>query len=348
MKNYTCKAKAVHAKAPLRLGLAGGGTDVAPYCLQYGGAVLNATISLFTSCHLEVTNKATIFRAADFGKTTSWSGARPSAEGDGLILHETVHRVMLEKYLHGDDPGLNITTYSDAPPGSGVGSSSSLVVAIVQAYVEMFQLPLGEYDIARLAFDIERVECGMSGGMQDQYAAAFGGFNFMEFGPNGVVVNPLRLKPQLMLDLESRLLLYFTGRSRESAKIIQAQIDAATVRDSSALQAMHDIKSAALRMKERLLLGEIDDVLAILGNSWASKKKAAPGITNSHIEEIANTAMMSGAMGLKISGAGGGGFMMIAVDPDSRYQVIRSLEGLGGQFFSFCFVNQGVQSWKVK
>jgi D-glycero-alpha-D-manno-heptose-7-phosphate kinase len=219
---------------------------------------------------------------------------------------------------------------------------------MVQAYTEMFQLPLGEYDVAHLAYEIERVDCGMAGGKQDQYAAAFGGFNFMEFGADDrVVVNPLRLKRELANELESRLLLYYTGRSRESAQIIQAQIAATRELGSDALAAMHAIRAAATAMKEALLRGRISEVLAILGKSWSSKKLAAAGISNSHIDEVATAAIGAGASGLKISGAGGGGFMMIAVDAVARHDVMRALEPLGGRIYSFTFVEQGVQSWKI-
>lgn len=344
MKRYNTKAKAVHAKAPLRLGLAGGGTDVAPYCDIYGGCVLNATISLFTHCHLEVIEGPAIFIAADFDQSSAWTDSDPNH----LLLHKAVYRHITNAFLDGVPPSLRVITYSDAPPGSGVGSSSALVVAMIQAFVEMFQLPLGDYEIAQLAFQLERVDCGMAGGKQDQYAACFGGFNFMEFGANDrVVVNPLRLKAELAYELESRLLLYYTGRSRCSATIIEAQMAATTSQNPVGLQAMHEIKAAAQNMKEQLLLGEVSAVLDVLGASWSAKKRAAPGISNTFIDEIADAAMGAGANGLKISGAGGGGFMMIAAEAPYRYKVIRALEQLGGKFFSFSFVNQGVESWKI-
>lgn len=340
--------KKVSAKAPLRLGLAGGGTDVAPYSDLYGGQVLNATISLFTHCHLEMINGPTEFVAADFGQTSFFGGAARTDGGPSLVLHEAVHRCIVDRFLGGNPPSVRVTTYSDAPPGSGVGSSSALVVAIVQAYAELFQLPLGEYDVAHLAYEIERIDCAMAGGKQDQYAAAFGGFNFIEFNAGDrVIVNPLRLRREIVNELESRILLYFTGRSRASASIIEAQIANARDKDSQALQAMHEIKAAAVAMKESLLRGRIGEVLEILSSSWASKRLAAPGISNSHIDQIADVALAAGANGLKISGAGGGGFMMIAVDAPARHNVIRALDVFDGRFFSFSFVEQGVQSWKI-
>jgi D-glycero-alpha-D-manno-heptose-7-phosphate kinase len=338
----------VHAKAPLRLGLAGGGTDVAPYSDLYGGQVLNATISLFTHCHLEPADGPAEFVAADFDQASTWGAPPRSDGGPSLVLHEAVYRRVVQQFLGGQAPGLRVTTYSDAPPGSGVGSSSALVVAMVQAYTEMFQLPLGEYDVAHLAYEIERIDCAMAGGKQDQYAAAFGGFNFIEFGADDrVVVNPLRLRRELANELESRLLLYFTGRSRASATIIESQVATARSGDSQALQAMHEIKAAATAMKEALLRGRIAEVLDILGASWLAKKKAAAGISNAQIDTIADAATSAGARGLKISGAGGGGFMMIAVDPPQRYRVMRALEPFGGRFFSFSFVEQGAHSWKI-
>jgi len=341
---------AVHARAPLRLGLAGGGTDVSPYSDLYGGRVLNATISLSTHCHIAPrTDGRLCFRAADFNEEFEVAADHlPVADG-ALLLHRAAYRRVVSRFLDGRPVPVTVTTYSDVPPGSGVGSSSALVIAMVQAYVELLQLPLGEYDVAHLAYEIERVDCAMAGGKQDQYAAAFGGFNFMEFeADDRVIVNPLRLRAELANDLESRLLLYHTGRSRESARIIESQIAATRTPKSDAIEAMHTIRGAAIEMKEALLKGRIGTVLEILGHSWAVKKRAAVGISNTHIDAIADAALQAGASGVKISGAGGGGFMMIAVDASRRLAVTRALEPLGGSFFAFTFVEQGVKSWKSR
>ncbi len=340
----------VHAKSPLRLGLAGGGTDVAPYSDIYGGQVLNATISLFTHCHIiPASDKNIHFSAADFNISISLPLHDKIVLEGQLVLHKAVYYSIIKKFNNGRPLALNVTTYSDAPPGSGVGSSSSLVVCMIQAYRELLNLPLGEYDVAHLAYEIERVDCGLAGGKQDQYAAAFGGFNFMEFGLNDkVIVNPLRLKTALANELESRLLLYYTGQSRDSAKIIESQISATQTPNSPAILAMHSIRKAATDMKEALLQGHITEVLEILGASWHSKKLAATSISNSYIDEIATVATTAGASGLKISGAGGGGFMMIAVCPEHRLHVIRALEKFNGRFFTFTFTEQGAQSWKSK
>lgn len=346
----------VHAKSPLRLGLAGGGTDVSPYSDLYGGQVLNVTISLYTHCELALLDSDEIeFTASDFNETVTLPKAAQLPLDGALVLHRAVYNRIVRDFNHGQPLGLRVTTYSDAPPGSGVGSSSALVVCMVTAYCELLKIPMGEYDIAHLAYEIERVDCAMSGGKQDQYAAAFGGLNFMEFGANDrVVVNPLRLKREVSNHLESRLLLYFTGRSRESAKIIDAQIESTRSdageggADNDAVLAMHEIRKASIEMKEALLRGQVDLVLDILGRSWLSKKRLAAGISNSNIDRVASKAMAAGARSLKISGAGGGGFMMIAVDPSHRYDVMRALADEGGQFFTFGFVNQGAEAWSCK
>jgi D-glycero-alpha-D-manno-heptose-7-phosphate kinase len=337
----------IHAKAPLRLGLAGGGTDVAPYSDLFGGQVLNATISLYTHCHLEPSPDGCLhFAAADFNDALVLDASADLPLTGSLVLHKAVHRRVVKDFRSGEPLALKLTTYSDAPPGSGVGSSSALVVCMLRAYCELLKLPLGEYDLAHLAYDIERVDCAMAGGKQDQYAAAFGGFNFMEFGADDrVVVNPLRLRREHSNELESRLLLYFTGRSRESARIIESQIASTRQAGSDAMEAMHEIRQAATDMKVALLRGHMSQVLDILGNSWASKKRAAAGISNSHIDSVAAAAIAAGSRGLKISGAGGGGFMMIAVDPVNRIKVSTALESFGGRFFNFSFVNEGAESW---
>jgi D-glycero-alpha-D-manno-heptose-7-phosphate kinase len=218
---------------------------------------------------------------------------------------------------------------------------------MVAAVAEYFSIALGDYDVAHLAYEIERSDCAMAGGKQDQYAAAFGGFNFMEFGANErVIVNPLRIKPEIVNELESSLLLYYTGTSRESAAIIRAQIASAERDETDALQAMHAIRDTAVAMKEALLTGDVPGVIGMLGRSWASKKRLAPGVSNAFVDRIAAAAMDAGASAVKISGAGGGGFMMIGVHPTRRYSVVSALAAEGGHFFPFRFVNEGVESWK--
>lgn len=341
----------VRSRAPLRLGFAGGGTDVSPYCDQYGGCVLNATINLFANCTIELhpTCKFVNFRALDLGTNESLPLlANYPLEGE-LVLHRAIYNRIVRDFLDGIPIAVSISTWSDAPPGSGLGTSSTLVVSILAAYVELLALPLGEYDIANLAYEIERVDCKLAGGKQDQYAATFGGFNFMEFYENDrVIVNPLRIRRQIELELETSLLLYFTGQSRESARIIEDQAKAAGVGgapDSKAIEAMHQVKHMGYAMKESILKGDMNAFHTNLGASWAAKKMMAHSISNSAIESIASRALEAGAKAVKISGAGGGGFMMISINPTNRHQIISALKNTEGAFHEFNFVHNGVEAW---
>jgi D-glycero-alpha-D-manno-heptose-7-phosphate kinase len=339
----------IRAKAPLRLGLAGGGTDVSPFCDEYGGYVLNATIDMYAYCTIEVTeNNIISFYAADrneFFETQSTS----ELDLDGhLDLHKGIYNRIVRQFNNNQSLSIKITTYSDAPAGSGLGSSSTMVVAILKAFVEWMNLPLGEYDIAHLAYEIERIDVGLSGGRQDQYAATFGGFNFIEFyQQDRVIVNPLRVKNWIVNELENSVILYYTGVSRESSKIIEEQSRNAQTKDESSLNAMHELKVDSLKMKEALLKGDMRNFSTFLGKSWEAKKKTASTISNPFIERIFDLAIASGASSGKVSGAGGGGFMMFMVDPVKRLDVIRELNKQNGQVMSFHFTNEGTQGWRV-
>jgi D-glycero-alpha-D-manno-heptose-7-phosphate kinase len=253
-----------------------------------------------------------------------------------------------EDYLGGDRPPLRIRAHSDAPPGSGLGSSSTMVVALVTAFAEYFSLPLGEYEIAQLAYRIERNDLGLSGGKQDQYAAAFGGFNFMEFyAEDRVIVNPLRIKSWIWSELESGLVLYFTGVSRASAKIIDEQSRNIREGRSDSLDAMHRLKIEATQMKEALLRGDFARLASVMQSGWEAKKQSASSISNPMIDEIEALAMRHGARATKVSGAGGGGFMMFLCDPAHRVGLVRALSGAGGTVFDTHFTDQGASSWKL-
>ena len=339
----------VRSKAPLRLGLAGGGTDVSPYSDQFGGYVLNATIDMYAYCTIEVTNTDKIeIRAADQDLSFE-SPAVDHLEIDGALdLHKGVYNRVVQEFNGGDPLGFKMTTYSDALAGSGLGSSSTMVVAILSAFVEWLNLPLGEYDIASLAYQIERKDIGLSGGKQDQYAATFGGFNFMEFYENDrVIVNPLRIKSWILDELETSMVLYFTGVSRESAKIIDEQARNVAENKQTSIDAMHQLKADALVMKEALLKGEIQRFAKHLNKSWEAKKKMAHTITNQAIDEIYQAALDAGAISGKISGAGGGGFMMLFVDPTKKVNVINELGKFPGKVFKCHFTKHGSVGWTI-
>ncbi len=335
------------AKAPLRIGLAGGGTDVSPYCDLYGGAVLNATISLYAHAAIQpLPGGAEItFEAADRAESVVHPFGPEVPVGKGLALAAGVYNRLVREY--GPVPSaFRLTTYVDAPAGSGLGSSSTLVVAIIGAFAEWLRLPLGEYDIAQLAYNIERRDLGMAGGRQDQYAATFGGFNFMEFyAADRVIVNPLRIKAPYRHELEQALLLYFTDTSRLSSTIIEAQKKNVEEKSAASIDAMHAVKEGAQQLKEALLLGRVDHIGAILDEGFLQKKRMAQGISNTRLDAIYEKAKAAGATGGKISGAGGGGFMMFYCPGTVRHAVRAALEGEGGTVRPFDFVEHGLVTW---
>lgn len=336
------------SKAPLRLGLAGGGTDVSPYSEKYGGCILNATINMYAYCTLEVTQNNKIeFDAKDINEHVIYTSQEILIFNDKLDLFKGIYNRIIKDFIK-KPLSFKLTTYSDAVSGSGLGGSSTMVIAIIKVFVEWLNLPLGEYDIAHLAYEIERIDVGLSGGKQDQYAATFGGFNFMEFyADDKVIVNPLRIKHWIINELESSLIIYFTGLSRESKNIIIEQSNNAKNEESKALKAMHKIKDDAIKMKEALLFGHIKKFAEILDLSWQDKKQTAHSITNATIDLAYDVAKKSGAYAGKVSGAGGGGFMIFIVDPTKKLDVKHALEKLGGQIYDIQFTNEGTQGWNI-
>jgi D-glycero-alpha-D-manno-heptose-7-phosphate kinase len=338
------------SRAPLRLGLAGGGTDVPPYSDRFGGLALNVTIDKFAYASISPRDDARIeLVAADTDKR--WSGpVEPQLEmHDGLALHVGVYNRIVRDYNGGHPLAVTITTCSEAPPGSGLGSSSTIVVALVQAFCELLSLPLGEYDVASLAHDIERVDLKLAGGKQDQYAATFGGLNFMEFYGDRVIVNPLRIKQETKAEIEASLVLYFTGVSRESANIIKEQSANVVSGANESLAALHRVKEEAVRMKEAVLKADFNSFAASMRDAWESKKRMAKNISNPMIDELYRVAVNAGAKGGKVSGAGGGGFMMFFVDPVDRPHLMRTLQAnteLNGSVMNCTFTDLGAQSWR--
>lgn len=337
----------IRAKAPLRLGLAGGGTDVSPYSDMYGGNVLNATINLYAYCTIKTLNLPVVrVNAADAGIDIEIPfGTGPICSG-AILVDGVANRVARD---FGPLPGgFEITTYNDAPAGSGLGTSSTMVVCILKCFAEWLGVPLGDYELARIAYEIERKDLLLAGGKQDQYAAAFGGFNFMEFLTSDmVIVNPLRVKDWIIRELEGSMMLYFTGRSRDGAVIISEQQQAAKSGNAVAVEAMHRIKQSAVDMKLALLQGDMERFARIIGSAWEDKKKMAGAISNPMIQEAFDTAIGAGAVSGKVSGAGGGGFIMLMVPPEKRVAVSEALSVLPGRVVPFQFTHEGAVSWKL-
>ena len=336
----------IRSKAPLRLGFAGGGSDVSPYSDLYGGLILNATINLSAYCTIETREGETVRVDAYDCDTHLECPLGADLLGAPDLIRGVYRRIVKD---FGPVPGaFRITTYNDAPAGSGLGTSSTMVVCILKCFAEWMNLPLGDYETARLAYEIERKDLALAGGKQDQYAAAFGGFNYMEFHQDDVViVNPLKIKSWIVDELESSLVLYYTGRSRSSAAIISEQQKNTSSGNATAIEAMHRIKQSAIDMKLALLQGDMAAFAKILGQAWEDKKKMADAITNPMIQEAFDVAMKAGAIAGKVSGAGGGGFMMLMVNPTRRVEVIEALSALPGKVVPFQFTDKGAVAWKL-
>lgn len=338
----------IRSKAPLRLGLAGGGTDVVPYCDIYGGAILNATISMYAYATIIPRNdNIIVFHSIDKRATMTYSASMVLDTTHELALLSGIYNRIVADYSH-SPLSFDLITYVDAPPGSGLGTSSTLVVAIIGAFCEWLKLPLGEYEIASLAYSIERCDLAMAGGKQDQYSATFGGVNYMEFYDNEkVIVNPLRIRTDYLDELSHNILLYNTKTSRISSAIIKMQTENVKNKSAKTLEAMHVLKEQSLQMKEALLTGNLNKIGEILDHSWHFKKQMAQGITNEQIDEIYSAAIKAGATGGKISGAGGGGFMFFYCPANSRHQVVEALEHFGGNVKRYEFTNKGLTTWTI-
>ena len=339
----------IRARAPLRLGLAGGGTDLSPYCDEFGGAVLNTTIDRFAYAFITPRDDGKIAFCA---KDLNWEEvleAAPELPQARLLLHRGVYERMVRDHNRGEPIALTITTTVDAPLGSGLGSSSALVVALVDAFRLLFGAPLGQYDVAHLAFEIERLDLELAGGRQDQYSAAFGGTNFIEFlAKDRVIVNPLRVSDGARNELESSLVICFSGRSRDASEIIEQQTSGMMDHSIRTLAALDRLKADAIEMKNALLAGDVRAMARILDDSWSAKKMTAPGISTDKIDQLCEVAFANGARAGKVSGAGGGGFVMFIVDPEDRLDLLEALNAAGGVAGPVKFTERGCETWQVR
>jgi D-glycero-alpha-D-manno-heptose-7-phosphate kinase len=339
----------IKSRAPLRLGLAGGGTDVSPYCDEFGGLVLNATLDRYAYCILKNTEGMHIrFESTDLGIIEEYSIEEEINFTGPLDLIKSVYLEFVNRYCDGILFPVSVHTFCDSPMGSGLGSSSTLVVTIIKAFTELLNVPLDDYEIASLSFYIERVKCGHHGGRQDQFSATFGGFNYMEFyADNKSIITPLRIKNWITCNLESTLLLFYSGISRKSALVIDEQSENILKKNERSIEAMHGIKSESIVMKEALLTGNFDLLVECLRNGWKHKKDSAASVSTILLDKIYDSAISAGALAGKISGAGGGGFMMFYVPVEQRMSVINSLNYFSGVVSNCHFTNEGVQSWTV-
>lgn len=338
----------IRSRAPLRLGLGGGGTDVSPYSEDFGGRVLSVTIDRYAYASVSRASSGVEFHSPDRRCSGRAAHDRLDDLRPDFGLHAAVYRRMIRDHNGGEDVAVRLATQVDAPPGSGLGSSSALVVAMVQAMAEFLGASIGQYELARTAWEIERVDLGFAGGWQDQYSAVFGGFNYMEASEDRVVVNPLRIRREVQAELEASLMLYFGGVSRDSAIVIEQQQGNVVAGREDALAATHAVRVEAARMKDALLVGDVPAFAASLNDGWLAKKRTASSISNAAIEHAHRVASEHGMIAGKVSGAGGGGFMMLVVDPDRRLEVQRALEDeCGGIVSGAHLTHHGVEAWPV-
>tara|TARA_R100001126_G_scaffold24275_1_gene12631 strand:+ start:2337 stop:3347 length:1011 start_codon:yes stop_codon:yes gene_type:complete len=334
--------KVVFAKAPLRMALSGGGTDLEPYWRKYGGVVLNATIDQYAYCKIEPSKKW-IFKSVDLGMREEKDDIDSNYSTGSLKLLINTYQYLTKNSNR--DP-VKITTYVEAPPGSGLGSSSALVVSLVAAITEYYNIPMGEYDIAEASVEIERKICDLPGGKQDQFAAAFGGFNFIEFLRDGrSIVNPLRLnyKHQNMMELNT--VLYYVGKPRSDSRVIEGTQKKLLV-DDVVTNATHKIKQACIEYKNCLLTGNFGRISELMQTYWEMKLKTNPNVSSPEILDAYNYSLQNGATGAKISGAGGGGHMVLFTKFEERHKLISALKKKQGRVVPFKFVKHGVDVWR--
>lgn len=330
------------AKAPLRLSLSGGGTDVPPYPQRHGGMVLTSTIDRFAYVFLTVRDDDVLnVQSLDYDII-----ARYHADEDLRLNGELDLVKAVVKYM-GGRRGADLFLRSDAPPGTGLGSSSAMVVALLGVLKDWLKEPLTTYDIAERAVHIERNELLIKGGYQDQYASAFGGFNLIEFYGDKTVVVPLRIPDEVLNELQCRLMMVYTGTTRLSGNILARQIENYEKEGAETMEALHQLRSITVEMKNALLRGRIDDVGALFHETWVNKQKLASGISTEHIENLYNAAREAGALGGKILGAGGGGYLLLYTRFEQRHRVAEAVEKLGGEVVEFSFFPRGLQTWQL-
>lgn len=332
----------VRSRAPLRISFCGGGTDVSPYLEEFGGVVLSATIDKYAYCSLQPNGDKEIrvfsldfdsivrYRVEDLGEYDSKFG----------ITKAVVKRMKLAE-------GINLFLHADAPPGSGLGTSSAVTVALVGLVAEYLRLPMNQYEIAELAYAIERTELGIKGGRQDQYAASFGGFNLIEFHADNTVVTPLRIQPEILNELEYQLMLCYTGRTRLSSGILDEQIKRYQAKNKDVMDAMRQIKEITYKMKDSLVQGRLYEFGDSLDVAWQLKKQMNPLVTDSGIDGLYAVAKEHGAIGGKILGAGGGGYLLLFCPFQKKHKVARALQARDGQIVDFRFERMGLQAWRV-
>tara|TARA_B100000242_G_scaffold240671_1_gene180723 strand:+ start:14958 stop:15959 length:1002 start_codon:yes stop_codon:yes gene_type:complete len=330
------------SKSPFRIAFAGGGTDIDEFSNLEGGEVINATINL--GCYTFIESSSEIkFKSQDLNISEKYN--LPEQK---LKLHSATYKKMMNLYNNGAEEKLSVTTYSEVPPGSGVGASSSMVVSMVSCIAKYLDVELDSHKIAEIAYEIERIDCGLSGGKQDQYSASFGGFNNIKFYKDGKVsVEELKIDDKDLIELQSNIILFYTGQSRASEKIIDTQKKSIVTKKEITLESLLSIKELVLPMRKALEKLDIKEINNIFNQSWKHKKLTSSLITNDEINSLIEKLLDIGVESAKISGAGGGGFMVILVKPSKRKEVTDYLRNKEGVVYNINFVKEGAYSWEI-
>ena len=333
--------KIYRAKAPLRISFCGGGTDVSPYPEERGGVVLSSTVDKFAYATLRPRKDDRLrIRSLDYDIVANYDRSKLEYDGELDLVKAVARYFTLPS-------GADLFIHSDAPPGSGLGSSSTMCVALVGVFMEWLGIPMTSYEIAEITYQIEREELQIAGGRQDQYAATFGGFNYIEFLENVTVVNPLRIRPDLRAELEYNLLLCYTGQTRLSANIVASQTRAYQAKKQAVVKALDRMKALTQEMKTALLIGDLPTFGKLLHVAWSEKKQLDEKISSSRIDNLYTIARRYGTLGGKILGAGGGGYLLLYVPFTRKHNVARVLEEAGAKVVPFAFTEGGLATWSV-
>ena len=338
----------ISARAPLRIGLAGGGTDIKSYFDSYSGVTLNATINKYAYAEITKSKSNFIAQSSDFSLEMSIDDVLENKEiPKELKLHFAIYRRIIKDFNNSEHLKIRLSTFCDAPIGSGLGSSSTLVVAILKAFIDLLDLKFDKYFIAELAYKIEREDCQLSGGKQDQYSAAFGGFNFIKFEKKETIVESLNIENCFRCELETSLILHFTGLSRLSSEVICDQERCSLSKESDALTCLHKIKDEAYRMKQFILNKDKNGIKDSLNKSWEFKKQTSRNVSNKFIQKRINLGFEYGAQAAKVSGAGGGGFILFMTEPNKGIKLRNRLLMESSETFFCGFNYKGVESWII-
>lgn len=341
--------KITRAKAPLRLSFAGGGTDISPYCDFYTGAIVNVTIDKYAYATIEDNTSSSIsFHLQDKMYSESFDLDNFYNKQSNLILLKEIYKYAIKNYNNSNLIPVRITTFCDAPAGSGLGSSSALVVACLTAFLRYFEVDVDKYEIAKAAYQIERINAKLQGGRQDQIASVYGGLNFVTFGKEfECSIQSIDIDKEVCTELESSIVLYFSGTSRESAKIIDDQSKNIINKDLQSINAMHALKQEATNFRNAIKSRDLNYLIDSIKTGWEFKKQTSRAVSNEKINSIYEIAMANGALAGKVSGAGGGGFMWFYADINKKIQLMNKLRSLDGDVSSCHFTHQGAESWVV-